>query len=188
MPTELKKLQRRPFLVPLLLPALLAVGVVALGAWVLDARATTLVIVARNAEADADTNPDPDLNLAGKERAAKLARMLANPHRLDAARRAIDAVFAMDTRKSQQTAAPVAEALSLPVSVLPTTSVQDLARRIRREHRGGTVLVIANNTVIPKLLDELIGKEIVVDDKEYDRLELLFIPRLSRARLFEIRY
>jgi broad specificity phosphatase PhoE len=185
MPTDLKKLQRRPFLMPLLLPIISIVVMIAAGTWLLDARATTLVIVARHAEVDVGKAIDADLSLNGKERAARLAKMLAQR---TSSVRPIDAVFALDTRKSQQTAAPLAEALSLPVSVLPNATASDLAKRIRSEYRGDTVLIVASNNVIPQLVEDLLGTTIVVDDKDFDRLEVIVLPRLSRGRLLELRY
>ena len=66
MQQDLKKFQRRPFLLPLLLPVLLTIMIVAIGVWVLDARSNTVVIVLREAEAESSEGPDP--NLSAKNR------------------------------------------------------------------------------------------------------------------------
>jgi phosphohistidine phosphatase SixA len=193
MAVELKKMQRRPFLVPLLLPVISVVILLAAVAFFLDARATTLVIVVRHAETDVSGAVDADLNLSGKERAARLARMFGKDQVVAGSSgkslaRPIDAIFAMDTRKSQQTAAPIGEALSLPISVLPSGTTTELVNRIRSEYRGNTVLVVANNTTMPKIVEELIGSTIAVNDNDYDRVALVVLPRLSRGRLLEWRY
>jgi hypothetical protein len=99
MRTELNTLKRRPFLFPLLMPiAMMAIAVVA-AVWVFDARATTVIVITRHAEVDVAADSDPNLTLAGKERAARLARVLAQLQ----TPRAVDAIFAADTRRCRLT-------------------------------------------------------------------------------------
>jgi hypothetical protein len=89
MQRDLDKMRRRPFFFPLVLPVLLFIAVVAAAAWLFDARATTVVFVLRHAEVETAADADPDLSVEGRERAARLAKMLSQARPV----RGIDAIF-----------------------------------------------------------------------------------------------
>ena len=163
--------------------ALFAIAV-AVAVWVFDARATTVIVVVRHAETESTADPDPNLSLSGKERAARLARLLANLQ----APRALDAVFAADTRRAQQTVQPLAEALSLPVNVVPPALWPELAQRIRREHRGEVILVAGDAKAIPAVIAAFADQEVQIADGDFDGLYLIFSPQLSRTRLLKLHY
>lgn len=116
MNRDLDKLRRRPFFFPLIVPLLVFVGVVAAAAWLFDARATTVVVIVRHAEAEAGSDPDPALSVDGRERAARLAKMLSQARPV----RGIDAIFSSEFRRSQQTVTPLSEMLALPLNVVPS--------------------------------------------------------------------
>lgn len=178
------KLRRRPLLVPLLLPVALLIVIVVTVAWFLDARATTVVIVARHAETETSGDPDPALSLAGRERAARLSRVLSQARPV----RGLDAIFASEMRRTQQTALPVSEMLGLPVSVRPMDAWKRLPRLILSEHRGEYVLVVGHTNTIPPLVQALSGESVTVAGDEYDALFVVFVPRFSQPRLLRLRY
>ncbi len=136
MTDPLTRLRRQPMLIPLLLPLLAVIaagaGVFWLGTW---AR-TTVVILVRHGEAGTTTAGDPELSLAGERRAARLGEFIAdtlpgNP---------VDHLYAADTRRAQQTAASVANQFKLPINLLASSDWARLPSRIKREHRGQTVV------------------------------------------------
>ena len=194
MEEELVKLKRRPFMFPLLLPVAVMAVVVLAAIWIWDMRATTVVVIVRHAEVDPGTNPDPDLNLAGREHAARLARVLASVQEATAqgnrtpGERGVDAVFASETRRSQQTAAPLAEAMSLPVNVVPAAGWSALPDRLLHDERGKVVLVVGRESTIPPLVDALTGDTVTVGPNDADQLLIAFVPRLSRPRLLQLHY
>jgi len=188
MQQELKKLQRRPFLLPLLLPVILTLIVVAVGIWVLDARGNTTVILLRAAEAEPGETPDPNLSLAGRERAARLARIWAQDASRKDAPRKIDAVFALDTRRAQQTLTPLAEALGLPINVTPTTNWDELIDRLQRDHRGQVLLLVAHPQQAASAVKALTDAEVVIGDADYDAMYVIFLPRIARSRLLALHY
>lgn len=183
MQQDLKKLQRRPFLLPLLLPVLATIVIAAVGVWVLDARGNTVVIVVRDAEAQPGDGPDPNLSLAGKERAARLARVWGQ-----GAAQKIDAVFAADTRRAQQTVAPLAEALGLPINVTPTANWDELIERLQRDHRGHVLLLVSQPALASNVLEELANSDVKIGDADYDVMHIIFLPRIARTRLLSLRY
>lgn len=178
------KLRRRPLLVPLILPVALLVVIVAAVVWFLDARATTVVIVVRHAETEPTDDPERGLSAAGHERAVRLARVLAQARPV----RGLDAIFASEMPRTQQTATPVGETLGLPVSVKPTDAWKRLPRLILAQHRGEYVLVVGHSNTIPPLIEALSGEEVTVAGDEYDALFVVFVPRFSAPRLVRLRY
>src|ERR1700726_58877 len=74
------------------------------------AAAQPTIFIVRHAE-KADATKDPDLSEAGRHRAEYLAKMLKDAN--------ISAIYATEFKRTQQTAAPLAKALSLSVMTLP---------------------------------------------------------------------
>ena len=146
-------MRRRPFFFPLVLPVLLFIAVVAAAAWLFDARATTVVFVVRHAEVEVGNDPDPPLSVDGRERAARLAKMLSQAQPV----RGLDAIFASEFRRAHQTVTPLSETLALPVNVVPSGAWSELAKRITRDHRGEYVLVAGNANAVPALVRALSG-------------------------------
>jgi len=184
MQRDLDKLRRRPFFFPLLLPVLLFVLLIMAAAWLFDARATTVVFVVRHAEVDSSPDPDPQLSLEGRERAARLAKVLAKAQPV----RGVDAIFASEYRRAHQTATPLSESLALPVNLVPSAVWDELARRIKREHRGEYVLVVGSANTVPELVKSLSGETVSVRDDEYDDMFVIFIPQISKTRVVRMRY
>lgn len=184
MNRDLDKLRRRPFFFPLVVPVLVFIALVAAAAWIFDARATTVVVIVRHAEAEAGSDPDPGLSVDGRERAARLAKMLSQARPV----RGIDAIFSSELKRAQQTVTPLSETLALPVSVVPTATWQDLPHRILRSHRGEYVLVAGHTNTIPALVHELSGATVTLREDEYDAMFIVFVPQISKAKVVRVRY
>jgi len=185
MQKNLSQLKRKPLFLPLLVPVLLAIVAIGAAAWFFDARSTTVVIVVRHAEADATGNdPDPGLSLEGRERAARLARVLSKAK----SERALDAVYATEFRRTQQTLAPIAETLGLPVTVVPASTWGKLAGRIHRDNRGQFVAVSGTAAAIPVLIKALTSEEVRVGEEEYDSMFIIFLPQISKPKVIKLRY
>ncbi len=162
MEKELSKLKRRPFMFPLLLPFLVMAVVIVAAVWIWDMRATTVVIAVRHAEVEAGAGPDPSLSLLGQERAARLARVLA---KIQGAR-GVDAVFASEMQRTQQTVAPLSQSSSLPTNVLPVAGWADLPARLISEQRGKVVVVAGHSNTLPPLIEALSGESVSIAEGE----------------------
>lgn len=184
MNRDLDKLRRRPFFFPLVFPVLVFLALIAAAIWVFDARATTVVVVVRHAETDAGTDPDPSLSVDGRERAARLAKVLSQARPV----RGIDAIFASEFKRAHQTVLPLSETLALPVNVVPSATWADLPRRIKREHRGEYVLVAGSSNTVPQLVQALSGEAVTLRDEDYDAMFIVFVPQISKAKVVRIRY
>lgn len=184
MQTELAKLKRRPLLLPLVMPVFLLAVVSLFVVWVLDARTSSVVVIVRHAETEMSTTADPSLNGTGRDRAARLVRMLGQV----GDKRGVDAVFASELKRTQQTVMPLAESLGLAVNAVSDAAWNSLARKILREHNGELVLVSADLPAVTKLVEELSGEQVSLRDDEYDQMFIIYLSRLSKARLVRLRY
>lgn len=184
MSKEFRKLSRRPFFFPLVMPILLVVALAAGAIWLLDARATTVVVVVPHAEIDMKGAPEAELSLAGKERAARLVRMLA------AAKpdRGVDAIFASESKSTQQTVLPLSETLALPINAIPGSAWPSLPGKIRREHHGEYVVVAGEPKNMPRLIEGLSNQKVVLEGDELDAMFIVFVPQLAKARVIKLRY
>lgn len=185
MQTELAKLKRRPFLLPLVMPIVLLAAVILFVVWILDARTGTVVVLVPHAETEMSMGADPGLNVYGRERAAKLARMLISP---PGAKRSVDAIYATELAGTQQTAMPIAENFGLAVNALSAGAWNNLPRKIRREHSGELVLVVGNATALPAIITSLSDESVTLKENEYDSMFIVYFSPLSKPRLVRLRY
>src|SRR5512139_2998175 len=180
----LTKLRRRPFMAPLLIPVLgivmAAAGIFWLGSW---AR-TTVVVLVRHAEAGTSASGDPDLSPAGEKRVAPLGTLVSDL----LADRKVDYLYAADTRRAQQTAAPVANEFKLPINVLASSDWAGLPARIRSEHRGKTVVVVGYATTLPGVINQLSGTELAMGEREFDSIYVVVMPSPGETRVLRLRY
>jgi len=180
----LTRLRRRPLMAPLLLPLLAllmaAAGVYWLGTW----SKTTVVILVRHAEAAQSSSGDPDLSPAGEKRIARLGALLSDV----LGERKVDYLYAADTRRAQQTAAPVANEFKLPINILASSDWSGLAARIRREHRGKTVVVVGYATTLPGVINQLSGSDLAMAEDEFDAIYIVIAPSPGETRVLRVRY
>jgi broad specificity phosphatase PhoE len=145
------------------------------------ASAQQTVIVIRHAErADAGANnmttapADPSLSAAGHARAAKLASMLADT--------GIQAIYATEFKRTQETAQPLAAKIGLKVEVMPAKDIAALVAKVRAEHANDTVVIVGHSDTVPEIVKAFTGKVITVKDQEYDAMFVL-TPRAGTVAL-----
>jgi broad specificity phosphatase PhoE len=180
---------RRPFLLPVWLTfaAVFGLFVAALAGFFVyrSASMTTVVVLARHAEKDLSSIQDPPLSAEGERRAERLAQMFGRGKGVGR----IDAIYVSDARRTQQTAAPLAERLGKQAIVVPAADLKGLASRVMHEHEGGSVLVIGHSNTVPELIHELGDIDVPpIADDEYDTLYVLSIPSFGQASLLRMEY
>ena len=144
----------------------------------LAAQATTVVLV-RHGE-KVDESADPDLSEAGKARAEALRRVLASFP--------VERVMVTQYKRTQQTAAPTAEANHLtPVVIQARGGAPVFADSIRKAPAGSTVLVVGHSNTLGAIIEALSGLKVGdLCDREYATLFVLELqpgkpPKLIRA-------
>ena len=181
---SLTRLRRRPFMAPLLFP-LLALLMAAGGFyWLSTWASTTVVILVRHEESGENASGDPDLSPAGEKRVANLGALIGDL----LAGRKVDYLYAADTRRAQQTAAPMANEFKLPINVLASSDWSGLAARIRREHRGKTVVVVGYATTLPGVINQLTRMELAMGEREFDSIYVVVMPSPGETRVLRLRH
>lgn len=137
----------------------------------------TVVILLRHAEKAAGPGRDPVLSEAGRHRALALARHLAEPP--------LAAVYATPWRRTQLTAAPIAAAHGLPITVRPAGESPDaLAWTLRRRHAGQRVLLVGHSNTVPAIASALSGESVdPMPESEYDRYFVVVLPEQGEPQL-----
>jgi len=175
-----RRLQLAPLLVPLLVLLAAGAGMLAVAWW---AR-TAVVILVPHAEATPSETGDPDLNAAGESRARRLGPFIADA----LPRRVVDHLYAASARRSQQTAVSVANQFKLPINLLGGSDWGDLARRLRREHRGSTVVVIGPADALRDLAERLGAGALPLADDDHGSVYVVVAPGAGETRLLRMRY
>ena len=158
-------------------------GVVALFAYFATfSRPVTTVIVVRHAEKNIEpSNPDPDLSPAGQARALELARMFGDA--------GVNAIYATQFKRTQQTVKPLADRLGLTANVLASKDTQELVRQILTSHRGQTIFVAGHNNTVPEIVAALGGGNFpVIPENEFDNMFIVTVYRFGRAKVVKLKF
>ena len=184
-PTLMRR--RRPFFAPLWLLAFAGVAflVAAFAYW--NSATTTTVVLIRHAEKQVGAISDAPLAPAGEVRAARLAQMFGDASEFGR----VQKIYVTDTRRTQQTAAGVAQRLTLkPDVVTAKSSSRDLASRVLKENRGGLALVVGHSNTVPEIVAALANRDDVppIADDEFDTLYVVTVPTIGRASVLRLKY
>jgi broad specificity phosphatase PhoE len=118
------------------------------------------VFIVRHAE-KADNSKDAELSEAGRARAEALANMLKDSK--------ISAIYTTEFKRTEQTAAPVAKALGLTVTTLPSENQTVLVAKLRTSTANS--LVVGHGNTIPDVIKALgIPEPVNIPDSDYDNL------------------
>ena len=146
-----------------------------------NADALTFVVV-RHAEKAIDDPEDPALTEAGRQRAQRLARLLADAP--------VVAVYATEFRRTRETGQPTADIHHLPVSAYFSRGpAAESAAHWRRDHDHGTVLIVGHSNTVPDLVAALSGQAATpMPETEYDRVTRIRFDAEGSARVDITRY
>ncbi|HEY3515892.1 MAG TPA: phosphoglycerate mutase family protein [Gammaproteobacteria bacterium] len=181
-----RRRRRRLRLIPII-----GYTIVALAAgYFLGERQSTTVIFVRHADTDASMagpDDDPPLNARGRQRAELLADFL---EKVDVTG-SVDAIYASDKRRTQETAAPLAKRLNIPVETADHLDTEGFMDRVRRHNSEQIVLIVSHSNTIQPLIDELHGSKNLKPfaPDEFNRLYVVTIPRpLGKVKTLELTY
>ena len=157
-------------------------AVVVFGYYATFSRPITTVILVRHAEKVIDpNNPDVDLSAAGLARAQELVRMFGDA--------GINAIYATQYKRTQETVKPLADKLRLPVSVVDSKKTPELIKQLLSDHRGQTVLIAGHNNSVPEIIAALGGPTYpTIPESEYDNLYIVTVYRTGKAKVVKMKY
>ena len=127
--------------------------------------APNIIYVTRHGEKAADAK-DPDLTAQGQDRARTLARMLGKA--------GIGAVFSTPTKRTRQTAQPLAALAGVEVQAYDPAKPGAMVDKVKA--LAGAVLVVGHSNTVPDLVKLLGGAAVPpIADDEFDRLYQLIV-------------
>jgi broad specificity phosphatase PhoE len=164
--------------------------VAALGlAYFLGERPSTTVLFVRHADVDVAMSGDVDvpLNAKGRQRAELLADFLEDIDVVGG----VNAIYASDKRRTQETAAPLASRLDLEVKIADHYDIDGFMDHILDEHSGQIVLIVSHSDTIAPLIDELHGSKNLppFGPDDYGELYVVTIPRpVGKVKTLRLHY
>ncbi len=175
------KLRVRTVIVFSMLFAVLG-AVVVFGYYVTFRRPVTTVIIVRHAEKIIDpNNNDVDLSETGRARAQEIARMFSDA--------GINAIYATQYKRTQETVKPLSDKIGVPVTVMNSKSTGDLIAQIRSQHSGQTIFIAGHNNSVPEIIGALGGPQYpIIPESEYDNLFIVTIYRTGKAKVVKMKY
>lgn len=143
----------------------------------LQAQETTMLYLIRHAE-KADASKDTELSEAGKERAEKWKAYFSD--------KAIAAIYTTPYKRTNATAAPLAEMLKLNI-ILYNPSQLDL-KAIAESHKGKSVLIVGHSNTLPNHVNKLLNTEKYseIDESEFGTLYTIIISEKNISDKIEI--
>jgi broad specificity phosphatase PhoE len=132
------------------------------------------VIVVRHAEKASAADKDPPLSERGQARARMLASMLASAR--------VTRLVATKYQRTQQTLAPLASRLSLPVEVRAADDPAALVSELRGGADGSVTVVASHSNVVPRLVRDLGGAKLrgvegdQLPEDDYSRVVVVAMP------------
>lgn len=140
---------------------------------------SSTVVLVRHAE-KASNDPDAPLSTQGQERAACLARVLKDA--------AIKRIYVTDTKRTQQTAEPLARALGLKPTIVPASDISTLVRDVFYG-TGGNALVVGHSNTLPLIITRVQAGTIPpIGENEYDAMYVLTVLEGSSTPVLKLHY
>lgn len=179
---ERRKRRRRRRIQVIVIYTAIAVGL----AWFFELQATTTVIFVRHAEKAAMPADDPGLSPAGQRRVAELTRQLVDADVVAG----VDAVYSTPYRRTEETARPVADALSLPINTYDAADTEAIMEHIVKVHKGKVILVVGHSNTVPALIGNMGASKRVpeIAEDEYDNIYIVSIPWFGKTKTIRLRY
>jgi 2,3-bisphosphoglycerate-dependent phosphoglycerate mutase len=142
---------------------------------------TTLILV-RHAEKVIDpNNPDVDLSADGQARAQEIVRMFGDA--------GINAIYATQYKRTQETVKPLADRLGLPINQVDAKKTTDLITRIRAQNSGQIIFIAGHNNTVPEIIAAVGGPQYpIISESEYDNLFVVTIYRTGKAKVVKMKY
>jgi len=179
--------RRRPFLAPIWLLALGGFFLLAMAFVYWNSATTTTIVLVRHAEKQVGAITDAPLSPEGETRASRLTQLLGGSEEFGR----IGKIYVTNTRRTQQTAAGLAQRLGLTPEVIDAkTDSVELARRAVRENRGHRALIVGHSNTVPEIVAALAHIQDVppMGEDEFDTMYIVTVPTIGKASVLRLKY
>lgn len=157
-------------------------------AWFFETRMPTTILFVRHAETAATMaeGGDPPLNARGRARAELLADFLEEADVLAG----VNAIYASEFRRTQETAAPLAARLGIEIEIADPYDVVGFTKNVLHEHRGEIVLIVSHSDVIAALIDELHGHQNLpeIGPEDFSDMYIVSVPWWGKVKTLRLPY
>jgi phosphohistidine phosphatase SixA len=144
------------------------------------ATAQEAIYVVRHAER-ADTSEDSELSPAGVARSGRLSAILGKG--------GVTSIFASERRRTQQTAAPLADTLHITPTIVPAGNEEELIQKVRASRPSDRVLIVGHSNTVPSILRRLgVTDAVTIADNEFDNLFLVVPQRDGAPKFLRLKY
>jgi phosphohistidine phosphatase SixA len=179
--------RRRTFLAPIWLLAWFGIAFVVAVFIYWKMATTTTIVVLRHAEKQVNSISDSPLSPPGEIRAERLAQMFGGAEKFGR----LEKIYVTATRRTQQTAATLAQRLDLKPEVAAANETpSETARRALRENRGGLALIVGHSNTVPDIVRALAKVDHVplFSDEEFDTIYIVSVPTIGEASVLRLKY
>src|ERR1700722_4392726 len=150
-------------------------------AWLPRVASAATIILVRHAERISGMSADALLSPAGEARARQLSDVLKDAQ--------VQRIYVTEVRRTQQTAAPIAERLHLTPIVIAKDDIDALVSQLQKSGANETVLVVGHADTVSLIVKRLgAGSAPALRDDEYDRLTVVFLAHGGKAEVLTLRY
>lgn len=143
---------------------------------------TTLIFV-RHAEKADDGSDNPSLNEKGKERAIRLADLMANKYQ-------ISAVYSTRYNRTLETASPIADRLGISIQEYDLKDPIRLLEQLIETYQGQEVLIVGHSNTTPMLVNAALGTGLYekLNEDTYNVIFIVHANSVGRACADKITY
>jgi phosphohistidine phosphatase SixA len=179
-----KRRRRRRFVIQIAVYVVFVIGL----AWFFESRLPTTIMFVRHADTEsaALVGGDPGLSATGRQRAELLADFIREID-VDAS---INAIYVTEFRRTQETAAPIANRLGLEVTIADQTDIEGFMADVLDAHRGQIVLIVSHADLIPTLIAEIHGHQSIepIGADDYDDFFIVTTPHFGGVKTLQLHY
>lgn len=180
--TRKRRRRRRVF-------TLLAYVVIVFGlAWFFESQATTTIIFVRHTDIDMplEARADTPLNRRGMVRAGLLADFLEKTDVVAG----VNAIYVDATKRTQQTAEPLAKRLGLELESGDHDAVVGFMQEVLFAHKREIVLIVTQADDIAPMVEELHGSKNLAEigPHDYENVYIVMIPWFGKVKTLQLPY
>ena len=101
----------------------------------------------------------------------------------------INAIYATQFKRTQQTVKPLADRLGLPTNQVNSKNTGDLVAQIKAQNTGQVVFVAGHNNTVTEIIAALGGPTFpMIPETEFDNLYIVTVYRTGKAKVVKLKY
>jgi broad specificity phosphatase PhoE len=132
----------------------------------------TIIFLVRHAAKSMESSDNPSLSAKGKQQAEKLANLLSDAE--------IEAIYSTDTKRTKETAEPLAQKLTLPVTLYDAKN-KNFPADLLKKHAGKKILLVGHSNTLPDFLNAFSRSQSYKPSEAYGDLYMIILKKPKQA-------